>query len=261
MICPSCKKNNQDDAFYCPYCGFRFSDSGTMELVNQTDDGAPLTRSRLKKKKNHVPSISKIKEFSLSYLEFFIQAVKSPTTFSRKIGSEHFLNGCFTISLCALFYATGVTFFTRKISKMSHYFEEESFSFALIFIPSFLLMAVWGFGATTILYFLLKKGLKLSVSFNELVGRYGAISVIFLCFLIVGSIIPAFTIGNLFTFYINLLNILQFFIIFSTILSYRLEGKRNIDPIYIATLISGILLFIYILFMEEISRYMYFSLI
>jgi len=261
MICPSCKKNNQDDAFFCPYCGFRFIDGETNMSVNKIGDYAPISRSRLKKKKNHVPSISKIKEFSLSYLEFFIQAVKSPTTFSRKIGSEHFLNGCITISLCALFYASGVTLFTRKINKMSHYFGEESFSFVLNFILSYLLMAVWGVGASTILYFLFKKGLKMSVSFKGLVGRYGAISVIFLCFLIIGSIIPAFTIGNLFTFYINLLNILQFFIIFSTILSYRLEGKRNIDPIYIATLISGILLFIYILFMEEISRYMYFSLI
>lgn len=256
MICPSCNKMNKVDATFCPYCGHWFRQSVDTNLESQQISSDVLSRVQFYRQKTEASLSLKIKKNFFNYLDFVIQSLKAPTSFSRKIGSEHSMNGYITIVFTSIFYALGVSLLTKRINQMSPFDYSNSFSFVKTFFPSFFYILIWNLGAIMIIYILLTKWLKISVKFADIVGRYGGVSVILLFYLIIGCVLSSFFVGRIYSFYLNFLTIIQFFVIFVTVSSYRLDDRKK-EPLYITLMTTAILIFINSLFLENLSKYMF----
>ncbi|MCU9613797.1 zinc ribbon domain-containing protein [Caldibacillus lycopersici] len=256
MICPHCQKTNTPDASYCPYCGNSF-DSIAKEpsepvAIDSTEIAVSPMSHHTKDRRAAAISRNKKKGFFKKYWDFLLESLKSPATFSNRVGADQYLNGYLSITLYALFYGLTIAFLYRPLTLLQP--PDARFLESLqTFLLSFLFYEAWLLVTAGLLYVVINYWLKLNRAFHHIVGRFGSFITISVVFMLVTFILSIPQLYVIQPFLINMTTILEFMVIFATIFSFHTEAKGKTEPLYAAIAVSAVLILLSHWFLRDIA--------
>jgi hypothetical protein len=178
VICPNCQHPNEGGNF-CENCG--------TKLISQDNQATTVIQQQQQPNPVHIqaqpnPQLENAKKVSKMYFQFFLSVLKSPYTASQKVFNEDFINGIITFVLFAL--AIPLTIYIGLGDTTD--FMDNAF-ITVVIKPAFgyfvLLLLI-----STYILAVLKLG-KVSVSFKDIVARFGSFLIPFVAAILVGVLL------------------------------------------------------------------------
>ena len=251
MNCVQCGTEIEVNDRFCIKCGKPVLEMEVAASLQQNTESIPLEKNAQENvqqmqssasSKGQSENIDKARETAKSYWNFIVENLKAPTERGLNQKGNDFLYGYINIFILSLLFGLG-TYFEIKSVTGGYSFLSRSVSFFETFFTVFIYVAIASLVIVGVVFGVLKKLLKVDVTFHQVLGRFGALITIPTVLSSVYFILalPGFTkiialVSMLILSSLQIALILTFF-------SYRMQAKSKFDAIYgiiIAYVIFGI---------------------
>ncbi|GAA0325928.1 hypothetical protein GCM10008967_15630 [Bacillus carboniphilus] len=256
MFCGKCGHNNATDAKFCVKCGSSLSAEATSHpATNQTQDEMAATTVTVTQ---HQPAsqgnantqqyLEKGKVISKQYFSYFLSGLKQPVAVAEKVNKSELTNGLITLVIYSLMIPLMIYFAVKNAFKDSFFGPVEISFVDVVIIPTFILvifLAVIGL----IIFGVIKIGGS-SVSYLDVLSRYGAFQIVPTAFLFVALIFSLLGSEVLFSIFFALCVLGSTTIIPLMIYSYKRDGK-GLDTFYSILLAYIGIIILYLILGEQ----------
>lgn len=258
MKCPVCSHQNEGGKF-CEQCGTKLDLSSYSEVASTVELTENVSINQSNGQSNSQPNqyLVGAKNVSKVYFSYFIEVLKKPYSSSKSVGAEHFLNAIITIVLYSIIIPLmmyfGLKSMTSSVNEFGNMFGmEASFNppFTDVVIKPTFAYAVFVLLVAAFTFVSIKLG-KVSVSFKEVISRFGSFLIPFVALLLIALIMSILKmklfILFLFFGFITSISIVPPLVI----ASFKKENNAGLDVIY-GTLLTYFLTLITIVIMGNI---------
>ena len=257
MFCPRCKKLNQEDASYCPFCGLNFANweiklekYGIIQLKGETEEKSDVLKS-WEIRQNH-PAEKDGHPLILQVWEQFSRGLFFPLGREKNEGTDSPSSSIAVLGTLVLFFglASGFDLFLKDLRHTGDAsflviwkrFLQSSFSFALF-------LGISG----GLIYRVGKDVLKADMDPKQFLFQFSSFHslsmVACLIFLLGLTVFPPLS-----SLFIGFFQGIQISIIIGLLGIYVPKAKRSIGPVYPGLFIWGILVILFeFLFGENIA--------
>lgn len=229
MKCPNC--GNENSGKFCVKCGTPLEATATIVQENQTSTSAnknitiQIDAEQLNK---HMESV---KEVSLNYFNYFLNAVKYPFQQASQVQKQHWINGLITIVLYGFF----IGLFTYILLGDLRKFVDASF-IKIVIQP---MIAYVLFLSLIVLYiFIGMKMMKLNWHYLDVYAKFGTLLVPFVALFIIATVLVLLNIKVLSSILLSLgLITASFLVPVKVLLINNNEDTTGLDRFYVTIII------------------------
>ena len=253
MICPNCSHENEGGKF-CENCGTELQPSTSPVAASyETTNGGANASSQY---------IEGAKRVSSSYINHFVQVIKSPYTTAQAVRGEQFINAIITLVLFAVFIPfmmySGLKALNTSISGSldslnsllgSNAFSAEV-SFSKVALLPIIYYAIFILLIATFTFIAVKLA-KVEASYKDVFARFGAFAIPFVVILFLALLLSLIKLKIFLTVFT--IGFLGCFIIVPafTIASFKKNSNNDGVDIVYGSLITFVLAFITIAIMKN----------
>ncbi|MFF2449873.1 hypothetical protein ACFVSW_22790 [Neobacillus sp. NPDC058068] len=261
MKCPICSHQNEGGNF-CEQCGGKLNASVFKEGVPTAEssiNSVPGPRFAQTVQQRQTPPnqyLEGAKNVSKMYFGNFSQVLKKPYASSKSVGSEHFINAMITMALYSIIIPLtiyfGIKYFLAPVNEVGRMFGTDvniQPPFAEFVMKPTFAYALFILLVASFTFISIKLG-KVSVTYKEVISRFGSFLIPFVAILAVALILAILKI-EFFLLVLFLGFATSIFIVPPLLIaSYKKESHGGLDVLY-GSLLTYVLTFIVIAVMAN----------